>query len=118
MSYLSSTGTHEGLIVGGMFACGTLLGIVPALRARSERPEALRPALCWAPIIGISAYLGNILQVRSIQLAPNPGYPSAVIGTQIVVVTLLATLWMRRPLAVRELTGIALCMVGLAMVVV
>jgi len=118
MSYLSGIGIDEGLIVGGMFACGTLLGIAPAMRASAGRPQALRPALCWAPLIGVSAYLGNILQVRSIQLAPNPGYPSAVIGTQIVVVTLLATLWMRRPLAIREFLGIALCMVGLALVVV
>jgi drug/metabolite transporter (DMT)-like permease len=118
MGLLSHRGVDDGLIVGGMFAWGALLSLAPAARSIQKHPLCLRAGLMWGSAIGVSAYLGNLLQVKSIHFAANPGYPSAIIGTQIVFVTLIASLWFRSTISPRELVGIGCCLVGLALVVV
>ncbi len=61
------------------------------------QPAVLKVSLWQAAVIIIAAifcsYLGNRLSLRSIELAPNPGY-SLIIGKSYVLMTSIAAIWL------------------------
>ena len=40
--------------------------------------------------VKLFSYVGNIFHLKSIELAPNPGYPTAILGLQIVIISLIS----------------------------
>lgn len=110
MRHLSDRHISAAVVVGGMFGSAAVLAFPFYRKSRSVNGKAIGLAV----LIGILAYGSNILQVWSIQVAPNPGLPPAVIGTQVLVVTLIATVLFRSPLSPRKMLGLALSLIGVA----
>jgi uncharacterized membrane protein len=62
---------------------------------------------------GACIFVGNFLDIEAMRLAPNPGYASAIKGSQLVLITIAAYfLFSDVTLTVRGLSGVALILGG------
>lgn len=68
-------------------------------------------------IMGIFATVFNLFQIIGYQLAPNPGYISAVNAASISVLTILSAYFFKDELTARKLIGVFGVIVGLIMVI-
>jgi drug/metabolite transporter (DMT)-like permease len=77
-----------------------------------------RTALPWVLIVCAAAasFLGNLCGLRALHVAPNPGYPTAITGAQMVLVT-LASVWLfAAELSLMKGLGVACCAIGVALI--
>lgn len=66
----------------------------------------------------VLSYFGNLLMVRAMDLAPNPGYAIAVIGAQAIVVTIGSIALFGSGVSSLHGVGIVLSIVGVALLAV
>ncbi len=89
---------------------------VAATRQLTPLPGARVMALLL--VTGTLAYVGNLFAVRAIVGAPNPGYPTAIVGLQAVVVTLAAAILMGAAVSTTKMAGVLLCAAGVVLLVI
>ena len=115
---LSKTGTDGSVVIGFMFGIAALLGL-PFVKFKALLGSHNLPvAIGLVGGIGVIAYVANVLQYRSIGLSPNPGYPAAIIGSQVIVVSLLSFFIFKSVLTTRKFVGILLCSAGMVLVII
>ena len=68
-----------------------------------------------AVIIGISSVVATVFALKSVELAPNPGYSGAIYSANFVLVTLISVLVFGSSLSVVKLIGVVAVFVGLVL---
>jgi drug/metabolite transporter (DMT)-like permease len=82
----------------------------------TEKPISLSRKYIGALLVGaLLSYLGNLLQLKAIAVAPNPGYVLAIDGTKSVVISVGAFLLFGLAVSPRAGLGMFLCVVGSAL---
>lgn len=72
----------------------------------------------WLMLVtaGACICIGNFLDIEAMRLAPNPGYASAIKGSQLVLITIAACfLFSDVTLSVRGFSGVALILAGVVL---
>jgi uncharacterized membrane protein len=69
----------------------------------------------WLALAAGLSYVGNLLFIRSIGVAPNPGYPTAVEGAKALLV-MMASIWIfGSHLTILGGIGVGFCLAGLVL---
>ncbi len=63
-------------------------------------------------LAGIVSYVGNFLYIKSIALAPNPGYVATIVGLQLAVIAIGSVFLFGSELTATKGIGIALAIVA------
>jgi hypothetical protein len=77
-----------------------------------------KTAAPWVLIVCAAAasFLGNLFGLKAIHVAPNPGYPTAIAGAQMVLVT-LASVWLfAAQFSAMKGLGALFCAIGVALI--
>jgi|SRR5215467_10312610 len=113
---LSRRGTNVTIVLLYVFAIGALFYL---LHARVSRASLLQPprTVALLTLAAALSYIGNWLLVRAVATAPNPGYPIAISGLQAAVVTLVSVAALGATLSWSKALGVALCAVGVTLLV-
>jgi drug/metabolite transporter (DMT)-like permease len=99
-----------------VFGIAALLYLVHVRASRAVVPQTARDVALLAAAAVLS-YVGNWLLLRAIAAAPNPGYAVAISGLQAAVVTLLSVSILGASFSWSKALGVALCAVGVALLV-
>lgn len=96
------------------------LGVAFALNAlmlagRGELANLRWAQIPWLMAAGALSFVGNLLYLRSLAIAPNPGYPAAVEGAKAFVVLLLSVVLFGSRLTPSGVAGVLLCVLGIAL---
>jgi drug/metabolite transporter (DMT)-like permease len=62
------------------------------------------------------SYVGNLLYIKAVTLAPNPGYPVAIEGNKAVLVLVASCLFFGAEFTPGKLIGILLCLAGVFLI--
>ena len=114
---LSRRGVDSAAMLLMVFAFGTLPYLVHVRITRTPLPTA---GLLIALLAGTAllSYVGNFFSVRAVAVAPNPGYAVALVSLQAAVVTLAAVALQGATLSWVKAVGVALCCIGIALLVI
>jgi drug/metabolite transporter (DMT)-like permease len=114
---LSRRGVDAAAMLLMVFAFGTLPYLV---HVRITRPPVPTTGLLIALLAGTAllSYIGNFFSVRAVAVAPNPGYAVALVSLQAAVVTLAAVALQGATLSWVKAIGVALCCIGIALLVI
>jgi len=99
-----------------VFGIGALLYLLHVRVTRAAVPHRPREVAMLAAAAVLS-YVGNWLLVRAVATAPNPGYPIAISGLQAAVVTLVSVAALGASLTWSKAAGVALCAIGVTLLV-
>lgn len=74
--------------------------------------------LPWVLIIcaGIASFLGNLCALKAMNLAPNPGYPCAIEGSKVLIVTLMSVWLFAAHFSYVKGIGVLCCMLGVGLI--
>ncbi len=98
------------LILYGTAAISMLVLLAPKMQfALSTK------AIIIAAIIGISSVVATVFALKSIALAPNPGYSGAIYSANFVLVTLISVLVFGSSLSLVKFIGVAAVFIGLVL---
>ena len=70
-------------------------------------------SLTIAAAIGIASVIGTIFALKSVNLAPNPGYSAAIYSANFVLLTLISVLVFKSALTLQKFLGVVAVFVGL-----
>ena len=70
------------------------------------------PMLLWLGLAGLLSYTGNLFYTKSLVLAPNPGYATALVSLQLVLITIAATFVFHSELTLAKGMGIVLAIIA------
>ena len=102
---LTDKGVSASLLLFFLFLFGALFYFVHIL-ATDASFTVSRSLLFLIAFAAVLSYLGNLLYVKSIALAPNPGYSAAIIGMQLVFITLASVFLFGSELSLQKGVGI------------
>jgi drug/metabolite transporter (DMT)-like permease len=69
-------------------------------------------SLLWLALAGFLSYVGNYFQTRALNEGPNPGYTTAIVGCQSVILLFASYYLFGSQLSLMKVVGVVLCMVG------
>jgi len=115
--HLSRRGVDSAAMLLMVFAFGTLPYLVHVRVMRTPLPTA-GSLFALLALTGLLAYVGNLFSVRAVSEAPNPGYAVALVSLQAAVVTMAAVALQGASLSGIKAIGVALCCLGLALLVI
>ncbi len=98
------------LILYGAAALSMLLFLVPQMQFSISMKAVL-----IAIIIGICSVTATVFALKSIELAPNPGYSGAIYSANFVLVTLISVLVFGSSLNLPQFMGVIAVFVGLVL---
>ena len=108
---LAST-IHGGVLAMLMLATVTFLYAV-SLFIKKVPISLTREQIGFIILAALFSFVGNVCDVESIRMAPNPGYASAVKGGQMVIITIAAYfLFSGVTISIKGLVGIAFVLSG------
>ena len=115
--HLSRRGVDSAAILLMVFAFGTLPYLVHVRVMRTPLPTT-GLLIALLAVTALLAYVGNLFSVRALSQAPNPGYAIALVSLQAAAVTLAALALEGAPLSWVKAAGVALCCIGIALLVI
>ena len=115
--HLSRRGVDSAAMLLMVFAFGTLPYLVHVRLTRTPIP-ASGLVIALVAATALLSYVGNLFSVRALSEAPNPGYAVALVSLQAAVVTVAAVALQGASLSWVKAVGVALCCVGLALLVI
>ena len=97
-----------------IFACsvGTATCFLIHLVANKMTLRIPTPALLWLGLACVLSYLGNYFQTRALTEGPNPGYATAIVGCQSIILLLASVSLFGSHISAAKIVGVALCVVG------
>lgn len=98
------------LILYGTAAISMLVLLAPKMQFSLSTK-----AIIIAVIIGISSVTATVFALKSIAIAPNPGYSGAIYSANFVLVTLISVLVFDSSLNFPQLIGVIAVFVGLVL---
>lgn len=69
--------------------------------------------LCAAALL---SYIGNYFQFRAVSEGPNPGYVTAIVGSQSVLLLIAGYFFLNVGVTAQQLSGVILCTIGVALI--
>lgn len=72
-------------------------------------------AAIWFGIASLLSYIGNYLQLRAINEGPNPGFATAIVGCQSILLMIASFYLFGSDLSVTKVVGALLCVAGVIM---
>jgi drug/metabolite transporter (DMT)-like permease len=115
--HLTRRGVEPAAILLMVFALGALPYLVHVRMMRTPLPTT-GPVIAMLAFTALLAYLGNLFSVRAVSQAPNPGYAVALVSLQAAAVTLAALALQGATLSWVKAIGVALCCIGIALLVI
>jgi len=97
------------------FACFVFFLLFAALSGK----QLVIPFSDLAAVIILSVffnYIGNVFYMKSIAGAPNPGYGLTIIKSNVIMTTLLAALFLRSEISIKNVLAIIIVLVFMALV--
>lgn len=73
-------------------------------------------AMLWIAGAALASFLGNLCALKAINLAPNPGYASAIEASKAPIVVLLSVWLFASNFSLLKGLGALLCAVGVALI--
>ncbi len=73
--------------------------------------------MLWIAGAALTSFLGNLCAVNAINLAPNPGYASAIEASKAALVVLLSVLLFASDFSFLKGLGVMCCTIGVVMLV-
>jgi hypothetical protein len=116
-TYLNRKGVAPAVTLLWVFAFGALFYVGHMRVTRTPMPVA-PSSIALMVVAAALAYVGNLSSVRSLTLAPNPGYAVALVSMQAAVVTLVAIAIFGLTVTWMKGLGVLLCCLGIALLVV
>lgn len=112
--HLSNRGVPAAVILVFTLGLAFLFNVAHLLhRGASFRIDGR--ALAWLVLAAGLSFAGNLLFLRSLGLASNPGYPAAVEGAKALAVALVSVAVFGARLSPAGVLGVVLCVTGLAL---
>jgi drug/metabolite transporter (DMT)-like permease len=104
----------EGLGTLLIFACsvGTATCFLTHLFANKMTVRIPPSALAWIALASVLSYLGNYFQTRALTEGPNPGYTTAIVGCQSILLLVASYYLFGSHISPGKLVGVALCVAG------
>jgi drug/metabolite transporter (DMT)-like permease len=115
--HLSRRGVDSAAMLLLVFAFGTLPYLVHVRITRTPMP-ASAPVMALLAGTALLSYVGNFFSVRAVALAPNPGYAVALVSLQAALVTVAAVGLLGATVSWVKAIGVALCCLGIALLVI
>lgn len=110
--YLGLQGLSQQKILFYVFLVGTIFYLTHLFITKTSLVIS-GELLWWLIAAAFFSYLGNLLIVKSVISAPNPGYADAVSAFRIVLTTIAATLLFGSELTLLKGTGVVVMVLGL-----
>ncbi len=114
--------TRLGMTPAGLLCCVFLISsvffVAHLLILRSPWAPVRAPVLALLTLTAALGYIGNLCAVRAIGLAPNPGYSTAIVGLQALVVTLGGVVFFGAAVSAAKAVGVLLCVAGVLLLVI
>ena len=110
--------TRQGVAASVILVFTLGLALVFNLLHIGLRGDSLRigaRAFSWLALAAALSYVGNLFFIRSIGMAPNPGYPTAVESAKALAVMLVSVWLFGTNLTLPGMIGVGLCVAGLAL---
>jgi drug/metabolite transporter (DMT)-like permease len=101
-----------------MFLIPVVMFTVAAVSLRTDLTVSLYELAIIAAMAFFFSYLGNIFSLRSIEVAPNPGYSLVLSKSYVVFTTLVAIPLFNQQLTFRAGTAIAMIIIASALITV
>jgi hypothetical protein len=117
LSGLNRLGLDQSITLLCLFPLIFLFNIVYVLVA--ETPLRLpTTASAWLLLAGaaLASFLGNLYCLKAMNLAPNPGYPVAIQGANVLIVTLVSLWLFASPFSYLKGLGVLCCVIGVALI--
>lgn len=114
---LTAINVGSPVILMFIFGFGCMFYIAHVAVARPAIPST---ALVFALLVAASllSYIGNLFSIRALSEAPNPGYASAIIGAQALVITLVAVFLFGSEITWLKTLGVLFCVLGVILIVI
>lgn len=100
-----------GVFIGGAVLYGLHLFSSPGRNLVSLTPFIIGLIILAAML----SYAGNLLHLKSMEIAPNPGFATGVVSLQAILITLGAWLLFQSSLSATKVAGLVLAMVALVL---
>lgn len=113
--YLTDLGITSLSIMVYIFLFGGFLNVSHAVYAKHDL-KISRNVLLVLILCSILSYVGNLSQVRSIALAPNPGYAVTVSSSALILFTIVSIFLFGSEFSQIKILGVALCFIGIMLV--
>jgi uncharacterized membrane protein len=72
-------------------------------------------AVAWVGAAALASFLGNLCFFKAMQVAPNPGYPGAIEGSKMLLVTVLSVWLFSAHFSLLKGLGALCCAIGVAL---
>jgi drug/metabolite transporter (DMT)-like permease len=115
--HLSRRGVDSAATLLVVFAFGALLYLVHVRATRTPLPTT-GSLIALLAVTALLSYVGNLFSVRAVAAAPNPGYAVALVSLQAALVTVIAVGLQGATLSWAKAIGVALCCIGVALLVI
>lgn len=69
-------------------------------------------SLAWLALASGLSYVGNYFQTRALTEGPNPGYTTAIVGCQSIILLVASYYLFGSHISAQKLVGVALCLAG------
>lgn len=69
-------------------------------------------AALWFTAASVLSYVGNYFQLRAINEGPNPGFATAIVGCQSIILMVASFYLFGSDLSVTKVVGVLLCVAG------
>jgi drug/metabolite transporter (DMT)-like permease len=109
---LQTVGVSNNLILVFLFGFGCLLYLGQAVIGKVSLNPGRRCVVFGVLIAAVFSYLGNLLQLKAMESATNPGYVAAIIGCQAVIISVGAIYLFGSEFKFYNLCGLVLCVLG------
>lgn len=114
---LNRLGVDQSVTLLGLFAMILVVNVVYLVAMRTPLRLPTTP-LPWVLIVGaaIASFLGNLCFLKAMNHAPNPGYPCAIEGSKVVIVTLISIWLFAAHFSYLKGLGALCCAIGVALI--
>jgi uncharacterized membrane protein len=107
-------GVHPSVVLFYLFLCACLFTFGYLTFQRTALDVSWN-ALLWIVGAALASFLGNLCALKAINLAPNPGYASAIEASKAPVVVLLSVWLFASHFSLVKGLGALFCAIGVAL---
>jgi hypothetical protein len=108
-------GVPPSVVLFYLFLCACVLNF-GFIKFQRTSLDVSWNAMLWIGGAALASFLGNLCALNAINLAPNPGYASAIEASKAPVVVLLSVWLFASHFSLLKGLGVLLCAIGVALI--